>query len=66
MMEHLKPCPFCGAEPAIGERVGIGNRKYFYIACENDNCRINPGTDLHIKKSVVIKEWNRRASDERN
>lgn len=61
-MSKLKPCPFCGVVPEVQKRTN-GEKEYYHIACENLYCRINPGTDYHVTKDVVVREWNRRASD---
>lgn len=63
-MAKLKPCPFCGVVPEVHYYIN-GDKKYYYIACGNQFCRINPSTDYHVTKAVVVREWNRRTSDER-
>lgn len=56
-MSKLKPCPFCGAIPII--EFGNGIKKY-WVCCQNEKCRIQPTTDAHKTKSVVVREWNKR------
>ena len=59
-MAGLKPCPFCGIIPTIEYD------DYFMkwvISCNNHKCKIQPSTDLHKRKGVITKEWNRRAED---
>lgn len=55
----LKSCPFCGQLPKL-RYVGNDVKKWM-IECVNNKCRIQPFTDLHRHKFVVIREWNRRA-----
>ena len=64
-MAELKPCPFCGGKPtaafpimSLGEKGG-----WNVIMCLNPKCRIQPSTDWHKSKSVVVREWNRRAEN---
>lgn len=56
-MSKLKPCPFCGAIPII--EFGNGIKKY-WVCCQNEKCRIQPTTDAHKTKGVVVREWNKR------
>lgn len=58
---ELKPCPFCGGEVFIGTWESRGAPMMYHIACFNDHCTIQPGTDYHKDKAVVIEDWNRRA-----
>lgn len=57
---ELKSCPFCGAIPRMEQN---NSTKKFWIQCDNPKCRIAPCTDMHISKSVVVREWNRRADN---
>lgn len=60
----LKPCPFCGVLPAVDH--WFNTKKMMYqVRCMNDKCRIKPWTDYHCARSVVVREWNRRANDEK-
>ena len=59
-MAELKPCPFCGGEATL--EYGRGFRKY-WVCCNNPKCRIQPQTDAHEYKGVIVREWNRRAED---
>lgn len=65
-MSELKPCPFCGAKPVAKFNIVIAGQvsDWNVIECENEKCRIKPFTDWHKSKSVVVREWNRRAGDE--
>ena len=59
-MSELKPCPFCGVVPTVefGDEI-----KKYWISCNNPKCRIQPTTDAHTHKSVIVREWNRRGAD---
>lgn len=59
-MVKLKPCPFCGAIPKC---TYIEKSDKWFIMCESSKCRIQPMTDFHKNKGVIVKEWNRRAKD---
>ncbi len=57
-MEQLKPCPFCGEEPAVdtdGSLVWI----YCYH-CDARGPRVQRG---RWAKKKVAEAWNRRVSD---
>ena len=63
-MIDLKPCPFCGAEAAIGDqRKYIGGRNYGYdrqyIYCTKCGCQ-TASYDWDDRADMV-KAWNRRA-----
>jgi hypothetical protein len=60
MPNELKPCPFCGAIPIL--EYGNGINKY-WISCQNEKCRIQPMTDAHTNKGVIVREWNRRVDN---
>lgn len=57
MVVELKPCPFCGSKSTIEQN---NSTKKWWICCTNTRCRINPSTDPHINRGVVVREWNRR------
>ena len=55
--EKLKPCPFCGHEPAI-ENIGdmrVGDMHIVY--CRNHDCCLS-GYD------ISVYDWNTRAESE--
>ena len=60
MSKELKPCPFCGGEVTIRYSFCDGS-----TAIQCDTCRAwwTPAEKLSEKK--LIKEWNRRANDEK-
>ena len=64
MKPELKACPFCGIVPKVEIFEDGWHRKKFGIVCENDDCYIQPFTAWCAEKDDVIKEWNRRATDD--
>lgn len=56
MTENLKPCPFCGKQPAVK---AAGRRDFFYILCQCCGFR----TCLK-QRQEVIKRWNQRSVEE--
>lgn len=66
MSSDLKPCPFCGEKPVAEFNHVIEGQKtdWNFISCKNPKCRIKPSTDWHKCRSVVVREWNRRAGNE--
>lgn len=54
----LMPCPFCGESPRLIFVGGDINK--WIVECDNYKCRIQPSTDYHRFKNVVVREWNRR------
>ena len=59
-MSNVKPCPFCGELPDVEYFDDI---KKYWVTCNNPKCRIQPHTDAHASKAVVVREWNRRKED---
>lgn len=65
MKPELKPCPFCGGEASItlydpydGYQ---GNCGYYVVCCSKCSVQMQ-----NSNKEKLIKEWNRRANDEKN
>lgn len=57
MNKQMKPCPFCGAIPAIMRWGGLPTKQL--IRCDNDDCAVAP----EVKGSTQLKaieKWNRR------
>lgn len=52
------PCPFCGAAPKVCLWHGGGPRKT-RVACESDDCWINPGV-TGPTRARAIERWNFR------
>ena len=67
MSEALKPCPFCGSDPAVFEKPKshfyqhVHTIEYGYtIECRNELCMVKPTTEWYITKEAVIAAWNTR------
>lgn len=56
-IKPLKPCPFCGGEAGV---IYDDARKWFYIACGNDECPIVVQGMWHTDMQKAIEEWNTR------
>lgn len=52
------PCPFCGTSPVVVPWHGGGPRKTM-VACESDDCWINPDVTGSTRKEA-IRRWNDR------
>lgn len=59
-MNDLKPCPFCGDEPA---KTFSSDCSSFYIQCMNEDCAIQPGVDTRDDEHAIAI-WNKRAAPE--
>lgn len=57
-MQELKPCPFCGGEATIVERVIKGGYKVYYVKCKECGVRRN---ELPKTADGACDLWNRRA-----
>ena len=59
----LKPCPFCGGEATITNRVS-----FYSVGCTMDYmCPMNINHDLllFVSEETAAKSWNRRADNEK-
>lgn len=54
-MDKLKPCPFCGGVPELGESV-LDSQAIFFILCRS--CAAQGGS-THTRESAAGL-WNRR------
>ena len=54
----LRECPFCGAYPRLIYHGG--DIKKWEVSCCNPKCKIQPATDYHRYKWIIIREWNKR------
>ena len=56
---QLKPCPFCGSPPYVGDDTLKSTEPRIWVICENQACRISlevAGPDIQ----QIIDAWNRR------
>ena len=60
----LKPCPFCGEMPTIGEMHEDCGDLGYSVMCINNKCPIEARTAWHTDLKEVVEAWNRRANDE--
>ena len=63
MSEELKPCPFCGIEPAFYETPDPENHTW-NIECLADEC--NGGYITGPDKDQVLRRWNTRPAVSKN
>lgn len=62
--EGVALCPWCNA-PVYEMIADLGNRKWFWIECENSSCHVQPNS-LAAWRQVTsieqaIKNWNKRS-----
>lgn len=60
----LKPCPFCGGRPNVITWFRPDKTEMYQIQCGSQFCNIQPMTAYHTNKAVVVREWNRRVTDD--
>ena len=53
----LKNCPFCGSKPALPTWI---SKKYHFVICCDEKCKINPETNWYSSRARAIMWWNRR------
>ena len=63
-MEKLKPCPFCGGEARINERLEPLHGMRYYPTCMNKHCLGRNTAKYFEIKATAIAAWNRRTNDE--
>jgi ribosomal protein L37AE/L43A len=56
----LQPCPFCGEVAFTSEVSGFW---VAYCNAEDDDCSVNPETDLCDTEAEAINAWNPRPTD---
>jgi hypothetical protein len=56
----LQPCPFCGEVAFTSEVSGFW---VAYCNAEDDDCSVNPETDLCDTEAEAINAWNTRPTD---
>jgi ssDNA-binding Zn-finger/Zn-ribbon topoisomerase 1 len=60
MKPKLKPCPWCGAEVTLAQKLGV---KGWIVVCTNYDCDVLPLTPVFKAKSVASKCWNTRKGE---
>lgn len=58
MTMYLSPCPFCGAEGKLVERVMCG-QSFFFVECVDCGVR----TEYRSTPLMAEEKWNRRVKD---
>jgi len=58
----LKPCPFCGGEAEIDDKIYSFGPVEVVVQCSNNNCGVVPTTNYYYDKARSIKEWNKRTT----
>lgn len=56
----LKPCPFCGAFPALNEN---HSGSTFTVECVNQMCRLQVKSYARETEKAAIELWNTRAEE---
>ena len=62
----IKPCPFCGRDPALQEdirypRPACEPAKAYEVVCNTYGCVIYKADNVYFRSPVdAIKHWNRR------
>ena len=67
-VEHLKPCPFCGAKAELSVSngcSGCGIGKTFSISCggDYDKCSTRPSTNYVNSEDEAVSQWNYRKNE---
>jgi hypothetical protein len=60
-MIELLPCPFCGHAPEQDKTMITEGHYIYRIACENNECLVNPVTDGNTSFDGAAASWNPRA-----
>ena len=60
---ELKPCPFCGGDGHLYQRLWHGSDKQWEVFCFNENCIGHSITAIFKTKELATKAWNRRAEN---
>jgi len=59
---ELKPCPYCGKEPALNTSRFPDGRGY-WVECNNTRCYVSVCTIREASEKRVIDIWNTRAEN---
>lgn len=57
MKDDLMPCPFCGEQPEVVEKV----RGSITIRCTSKKCTVKPCTNASSQRKTAREYWNKRA-----
>lgn len=66
----LKTCPFCGATPALLNRVAYKyttpqpDERAWDVACGTQGCYLQHGADWYETESAAAELWNKRSNAE--
>lgn len=63
----LKPCPFCGANPVVVERIGGWSVSCYYsdpLNALNATQCLDIITGLFPTKEQAVRQWNKRPTEE--
>ena len=53
----LLPCPFCGGKARLNE----WDPNTFIASCGSTSCKVEPVSDVRLRKQEAITAWNTRA-----
>lgn len=58
-----KPCKYCGAMPEVLELYLSGvihgaDNKFYFVACQNNECKYRPYSGCDTTKSGAIQRWS--------
>lgn len=61
----LKPCPFCGKQPGVDSFYSaVMGLMRFSIACDNDDCLVQPSTNVFSTLDEAEDAWNTRVGED--
>lgn len=66
---ELKPCPFCGRDPAMQEDIRFPRPaceavKAYEVVCNTYECVIYHADNTYFRSPLeAVAKWNRRAND---
>lgn len=63
MSEELKPCPFCGGEGNVIERINPMSKWRWSVDCTTTTCGMSGPVEAN--KADAIAAWNTRTTDAR-
>lgn len=60
----IKPCPFCGRQPHLVEKINSNETFEYALVCKNRNC-ITVETDYFDDQEKLLDKWNTRFKAEK-